>query len=949
MKRVKIVSKVTLSIALISALGLAGCGSDSKSVNNSSKADTLAVNSSAIASNSKPAKPLEEAKRLTPSLKTEGYNVVVGKVSLDETPNTKVRSLSKNQAEISAYNLNSGVSYKTLTDTNGNYELSGLADGEYQIFAQNSRYAKEASQRVTLSKSSRKVVNFSLQATGSVSGKIIGASVVYIPGTDHVSIADSNGEFSLSGVAVGKHVLMYEGEDDQTGVVEVSVVAGEVFKIDQESGFGKSESGHFDLFGYVDTNLEYGVLELHNKGIRFDIQGLKYDSFYKASSESNELTKARIVKDYDDYHRDFSYLKKYITLKNSVGNLVDFIIEDGAIKTKEVVAKGEYTLTFSKDISEILYRGIEEDRVYKFTVDNISVAFANMDHGARVIDLNFPKELTDEEKKSMESLKVLEKGVVESLSVQYVWIDNRSLSIFGSFKTGVEYELNPNDAQKKILGDMKILNNLLEFGHVEVSNIYPKKGTNNINVDQKLFVNINYANQIDPSTVEFKLGTKIYKGKDILFDGEDRRDWDKSSTSSANISFRHESLEYNKEYTLKFSAKDISGNSIAKTTSFKTMRPSIVEMEPTEMNDLFDDMQRISFNVPVDKESGTIVIENLKTPSASANIDIDKTSLKFDAHEIYFSLSSLKPNSRYKITASGFKDLNGIDIPSKEIEFATPPRMLFIPEQYSQNMNVEVDDFNHKVELFFFGGLSDQEKEFLESNLVLTSYDKVIEPDDSHPLRKLSFTPVDNGLVVSVAFTIDADTNYELSLASLEGLDDIIFPDNKKKLVSFSTINPTTSNGTSNRPADQIVTIGDRDWLVIQTSELKDDNATSSFSEAFFPKRTWAEADYFCKNFKDEKNPNATWALPTQIELLSIMTPTIEDVRKFDETTSQFVVDAKVLPSEGTVDAFHSAIFYNVENKTVYLGNGSLGSAQISYTAVDKGQPEEALFTCIKQ
>jgi hypothetical protein len=156
-------------------------------------------------------------------------------------------------------------------------------------------------------------------------------------------------------------------------------------------------------------------------------------------------------------------------------------------------------------------------------------------------------------------------------------------------------------------------------------------------------------------------------------------------------------------------------------------------------------------------------------------------------------------------------------------------------------------------------------------------------------------------------------------------------------------------DGTTNRPVDQVVTIGDRDWLVIQTSELKDDNSTSSFSEAFFPKRTWAEADYFCKNFKDEKNPNATWSLPTQIELLSIMTPTVEDVRKFDETTSQFVVDAKVLPSEGTVDAFHSAIFYNVENKTVYLGNGSLGSAQISYTAIDKGQPEEALFTCIKQ
>ncbi len=154
-------------------------------------------------------------------------------------------------------------------------------------------------------------------------------------------------------------------------------------------------------------------------------------------------------------------------------------------------------------------------------------------------------------------------------------------------------------------------------------------------------------------------------------------------------------------------------------------------------------------------------------------------------------------------------------------------------------------------------------------------------------------------------------------------------------------------DGTSNRPIDQIVTVGTRDWLVIQTNEIEDLNSTPSYNEAFFPKRTWAEADYFCKNFSDGQG--GTWALPTQLELLSIMTPLVEDVKRFDENTAQFVVDSKVLPSEGTLNAFQGTIFYNEPNKAVYLGNGSLGSAQVSYETIDMGKPEEGLFTCIKQ
>ncbi len=777
MKKIEIVSKITLSIALISALGLAGCGSSSEAINsNANNSNSLAVSGKTTIVRPDYSKE-EEKKTTTPSEKKKSYNVVFGKVSLDETPvdNVKVRSLSKTKAEIIAYNLSDSSTYKTITDTNGNYELSGLSDGDYQIFAQNDRYAKKASQRVTLSKSTRQAVNFSLQASGSVSGKIVGASVVYIPGTDHVSIPDSEGKFSLNGVPVGSYILMYEADGfDQRASVEINVLAGEVASVNKESGFSHDEMNN-DPFGRIDTSLEYGVLGLHYDGIKFDIYGLPYDDYKKYEDYSYEKERG--------YSSSYD-LNKYISLTNSRGDSIDFDIEDGAIKTRDIVPAGEYTLTFSKDISQIVEREINSDRIYKFKVDEISVAYANMDHGVRVIDIMFPKLLTDTQKSSLDNLKVVEKGTTESLSLTSIWSDDRVLSLFGSFKTGVEYIIVPIDeAQKAIIGNMKILDGVLEFGNVDVENIYPKDGADNIDVTQNLFVTVGYSDKIDPSTVEFKLGDKVYKGKDIVFDQV--HDSYRSS-SMANISFKHESLEYEKDYTLTFKAQDISGNDISKTTTFKTMKPSIVKMSPESMDELFDDRQNITFNVPVDRDSGSITIENLIDSSSVANVKIDRDISKFDNYDIYFSLSSLSPNQRYKITASGFKDLDGIDIPSKSREFTTPPKMLLIPEEYSQNMNVSLHDFNHKVELFFFGGLSDAEKEFLENNLVVTSNNSAIAVDSKHPQRKLFFTPVDNGLIVSVAFTIEPDTNYELSLSSISGLSNIVLPDDKK-LVSFAT------------------------------------------------------------------------------------------------------------------------------------------------------------------
>ena len=773
MKKTNLIS-ISLSVALISAMGLSGCGSSST-----------------------PITKVDNKKNDTLSVKKQGYNTVSGKITLNENPNSRTRSLSKNQAEITAYNLTDNSTYKTKTDNSGKYELSGLTDGEYQIFAVNNQYAKNSVRKVTLKKGTRAVVDFSLTAAGSIKGKIAGANFIYIPGTDHVSVTDSEGNFELTGVPVGTYTLMYEADhSDQKKSVEVTIEAGTVTALNLENNFD-STTRYGDDFGYINTSLKLGVLQLHHEGIPFRIHG---------------------IQDGEDFYR----INKYISLKNSAGEEIPFIVDfdnynyEPTIRTIDVVPAGEYTLTFAKEISDLLYEPIDQDRVYTFNVKNVSVAQANTEKGTRLIQIYLPTDITDEQKTSLGEIKVVEKGTTDTLAIKQVWSGNQ-LSLFGSFKTGVEYEIQPTDAQSAILGSIKFIDGKLIFGDANVEDIYPKTNSDEIRVDQNLYVNIKYANQLDPSTVKFTLNSVDYKGKDILFDSQYEYDMKRDDyiSSRANISFKHDKLEYGKDYTLTFSAKDMSGNNITKTTTFKTMTPSIVDMSPNSIEDLFDDVQQIEFNVPVDKKSGTITVENLTDNTKPAEIKRNNQDYGYyNPQEIFFSLKKLTPNQRYKITASGFKDKDGHDIPTKTTEFSTPPKMLFVPDQYSQNINVTGENFSHKVNLFFFGGLTDAEKSALEENLQVKSYGQVITPDATHPTRKLFFTDEDSGTMLTVAFTIDPNTNYELVLNDASGLSGIVLPDNTK-LVSFATVRK--DNTKANQNAFRVI-----ERLDVQQPELQE-------------------------------------------------------------------------------------------------------------------------------
>ncbi len=756
MKRTNVIT-LSLSAALIGVLGLGGCGNataPSDKTKTTGKTDTLQ--------------------------KTEyGYNSVTGKVVIDTTPvNARQRAVVSNEAEIIAYNLDNHSVYKTRSDATGNYTLSGLPDGQYQIVAQNERVAKSSVRTVTLQKQSRVVINFTLTATGTISGKIVGAHVVYLPGTDHISIPREDGSFTLTGVPVGTYMLAYETNRDNGAyqTLSVTVNAGEVTPIDlQVNGGTEDAQMDADNFASVPKTLPMGVLELHHKGLPVRL--------FRISSYLG----------YDEVLSD--YLTDEIMLKNSAGEniAIHFDTDDYGrlvVRTKEIVPAGDYTLVLSKKLNRFMNENdsdmMTEDHSYTIHVDAFTLASAEVYQGVRAISLYLPKMITAEQKETISSLKVREKGTTRSMPLRVVWNSDYDMSLFGHFKTGVVYEFDLTDEQKAILGTIKPVDGQLMFGQVEVSGIYPAPNRKDVQLEAPIYVELNFGHTIDPATITFTLNNQTFSKESVYFNEQSNNEGSPYPHSQRLIvGLKHQPLAYNTNYTLVFKAKDMSGNPVEATSTFKTVTPAVVELEPKSIEDLFNDRQSARFNTPVDKTSGTITIENL---SGGPNAHIKREEWEdYDPYRIDFSIEGLRPNQRYKVIVSGFKDLYGHEVATKSTEFSTPPKMLFIPGEYMQKVHVRGDNFRHKVKLFFFGGLSDAQKEALENNLQVLSYGQPVPVDDTHPVRKLFFEDSEEGTEVTVAFTIDADKNYELVLADKSAFSDIIFPDDTK-LLSFSTI-----------------------------------------------------------------------------------------------------------------------------------------------------------------
>ena len=113
--------------------------------------------------------------------------------------------------------LSGASSATTVTDTNGNYLFSGLANGSYTVAPSKTGYTfSPANQSVTVNGANQTGVNFTAQSAGSswsISGAISpaasgsGAMVKLTGPSTAIVTADSNGNFVFTGLANGAYVV----------------------------------------------------------------------------------------------------------------------------------------------------------------------------------------------------------------------------------------------------------------------------------------------------------------------------------------------------------------------------------------------------------------------------------------------------------------------------------------------------------------------------------------------------------------------------------------------------------------------------------------------------------------------------------------------------------------------------------------------------------------------
>lgn len=147
-------------------------------------------------------------------------------------------SLSENTTE------GDGV-YVTLTDSEGNYSLTGLPDGIYTVTAEKANTLGAVMPNILLNQlesSSTVTLDIVLTATGSISGTatLIDSSsaygtFVYAAGTSYVAAADADGNFTISNIPIGTYTIVYYHAgyvtQTETNVVVTAANNSELFPV----------------------------------------------------------------------------------------------------------------------------------------------------------------------------------------------------------------------------------------------------------------------------------------------------------------------------------------------------------------------------------------------------------------------------------------------------------------------------------------------------------------------------------------------------------------------------------------------------------------------------------------------------------------------------------------------------------------------------------------------
>ena len=136
-------------------------------------------------------------------------------------------------------NLNNTLIFSTLTDSAGNYSISGVAPNTYAVHAHANTYQTAINNNVVVTANMTTTVNFSLQsnpgaAEGTVTNSVTGLplSGVFIDVFEggvfiDVAVTDSSGNYSVTGLATDSYTLTANKTNYETRNMSFSVTAGD--------------------------------------------------------------------------------------------------------------------------------------------------------------------------------------------------------------------------------------------------------------------------------------------------------------------------------------------------------------------------------------------------------------------------------------------------------------------------------------------------------------------------------------------------------------------------------------------------------------------------------------------------------------------------------------------------------------------------------------------------
>ena len=700
--------------------------------------------------------------------------VLTGKVKV-----TKSRNIKKvDQTTIVAYNLNTEETYQTTANSDGSYSFT-LPEGNYQVIAVSPATTLKGIKLASVQRNTKTVVDIVLQAAGNIKGKIPnkyyyneGYRFVTIPGTSYISSVDENGNFELINVPAGDEIIRF-GKFE----ARVNVEGGKTVEVKDWQYLGNM---------YHTRNIP--AVALKYEGLRFYYNGNleNLDSNIVLIDENNKTIP--LVFEINDHHN------------YNNNNYSDEIF----VKTKDIIKPGKYYLTYKDSYNN--YKQIINvtnkiavvdfsDEEGGFFVRKMGVAFstAPKDFNSSLITI------TDKEGNALQNINVKKTQYPNIYEINADFDPNKKYTV--TFDSSIK-----NDGIVYINQFDNFSENGIYIGKVDINYVSVE---NNKNVYPSNHINFTIKNSdaLDLKTLQVTLNGKEYNISSLNYSSNNNYYHD-DDISYAHFSFKPD-LEYAKEYNLTITAKDIYGkDALNKTVQFATLTPKVVGVEPyddtniIEAGDLLDEARngllKAYFNIPdIDYKSGKITLHD-----DTNNVDIPTKPFYYDErypnsvnietkYMVAFEPKSLKPDTTYTMTVSGFKTKDGYTtVADKTYTFTTGHKQL-VAMNIENAQYVNAEDLNNRLEFFFFGGLSDDQKNKLKNGINITSFENSLKTDETHPAPEVLFEDNEFGTNMVLAFTIDPGKSYEINLPS-----DIAKEFNANTKLEFMTVSQQPSTET---------------------------------------------------------------------------------------------------------------------------------------------------------